>query len=296
MKMTLHVWVSALALVAAETVPADVVYRETFANGTVGNQLPSGWGWSTQSTSALSQATRVSGGPTAGVVGGVYPTDVNSNSRVGQNIGGSTASLANGFMAWTMTGGGPAVFAYTNEYSIDRSVWNLTGLSLDANVYPGTGYSTAETDLVRLALQIGGTWYVTAQAQAPKLQSAGGGTLFASEYGALNYGFLTAADAWRTLTISGSGTSSGFTIDSAPLPADLPGGTITGLGVYWDMAPVNGGTISQPHWDNLTVLGVVPEPAGLGLSLLASAILLRRRARRAGKEATHVADKMLGEG
>jgi hypothetical protein len=281
MKMPLRVLVSALALVAAGRVSADVIYRETFATAAnVGQQSPGDWGWTVQSTTALSQAATISGGATAGVAGtGGYasnPDDVNSNSRVGQTVGTGAASLGYGFMGWQMNLGGQGVFTSTGEYTIDRDLYDVTSLRIDASGYP----AGAAADDIRVAVQIGGDWYASAHAAAPALQSASGGTLFATQYGALTYDFSTAASDWRTLTISGSGSSSGFLLGPDPLLTDLPTGDITAFGVYWDMATLSGGT-SYPRWDNFTVNGVVvPEPAGSVLFLLASALLLRRRDRR----------------
>lgn len=272
MRTSVRVVVSTLCLLVGGGVSADVIYRETFATAAnVGNQPPADWGWTVQSTAAFTQSARISGGSSAGGAGGVFPDDVNSDSRVGEPIGTGTAALEYGFIAWQMANGGQTVFAYTQEYAVDRDLYSLTGFSLDASGYPGTG--GVSQDQVRLAVQTAGQWYVTDQAEDPALQSAAGGQLFATEYGTLTY----AGDLWRTLTVSGSGTSSTFALGAAATA--LPDGDLTGLGVLWDMAAVTG--TSYPRWDNFTVNGVVPEPAGLGLFLLGGALLLGRRARRA---------------
>lgn len=258
---------------------ATVVYRETFATAEgVGNQPPGDWGWSSLSDEELTVSPRISGGTSAGAEGGVFPDDVNSNSRVGESIGAGTATLDYGFLAFGATGGDRTVLTFTDETPIDRGTWPIDSFSVDANVYPGDGYTTAAQDAVSIAINISGQWYLTAQSHLPEIQDVGGGGAFATDHTTLTFPFDSAGDAWRTLSVTIAGSSTTFEVGSAPLSADLPSGTIDAFGVYWDMAPVEAGSRSDPHWDNFTVTSSVPEPSSfLAFALGMLVFILHRR-------------------
>jgi hypothetical protein len=274
---------SALAILASAASAQSVLYRETFSATTAfNNSQPGTVGWAVHSGSAVyysdfgQNAAGVGSGSVSLPVNGI-PTDV-SNVNAGSqtstiNPSGQTATgiffVSTGINGTTPK---PAFLAWTNEAGpiAASTVGNIS-------FYLG---STSGAQPVRVAVQVGGSWYVSTETFQDD-NISGGASGFAAGASLQSFNFTTAASAWQTVSFQQSGsnplTSNGtgnLTITGTALSA--LSGNITAFGIYG-----NNGSSATTRFDTYTITAI-PEPssfaalAGLGaLGLVAS----RRRRR-----------------
>lgn len=110
-------------------------------------------------------------------------------------------------------------FGFTNEFSIDQSAFDIEQISW----YQGNNNANAE---LRVALQIGGQWYVSNQVFTNP--AVGSGDDFVNEAVPKVFTFSTDASEWLDLIFT---PGSELTLGNS-LANPLPAGTITGFGLY----------------------------------------------------------------
>jgi hypothetical protein len=248
-----------------------VLYRECFGNDLLGPtnyRSPADYQWQTVQ-GGFGLAASVYTGTEVPVPS--YHQSVTNEPGRPQDLdnvnAGASFSQANGFYAFGAVY--PAytdrILLFTDEYALDRSVWNVTAVSWrqgnDLDIDP------AET---RVAVRIAGTWYVSTQAFTSADMPQG---QFAASPNAVQHTFLfdTAADAWRPLLFTPAAVLQ-LTLDEQ-LAAPLPDGDITAFGLYvWEKGA------RYNAIDTLQVDGLlVPEPATMATLGAGLGLLLRRR-------------------
>jgi hypothetical protein len=260
---------------------AEVIYRETFGRpgpGTTSNIGPTNFHWIRYNTAGTltSLTGGVNGGGSAGTEVG-RPTDL-ANVNAGNNSDGTSGAYA---LGWAFMDG-TSRLAYTPEYSFNPADYQAGSLTF--SWYQGNNTSIADNDF-RLALQIGGAWYVSSQSFANTASVTGGGnfgTLAAGAGGAefMSLIYDSAAANWLTLDFTGSynhldgtTTTSGALALGSAAESDLSG-MITGFGLY------RNATGQNARWDSFQIEGIlIPEPSSLALFGLGGlgVLLFRRR-------------------
>jgi hypothetical protein len=252
---------------------ASAIYLQNFSVLSTGGMTPlSALNWNPYYGNASTDATLAAPGnsgnpPNAMLSGGPSGASPGPNVNAAQVSG--VTSDANGFVPLLSINGVQQMFAYTNEYTIDRTSFAPATFSW----YAASGYAG---DLQRLAVQIGGNWYASTSPISPP----GGviaGTSFQGGSQKFTTTFSTDASAWDTLNFA---PGSPLTLGSA-LSSPLPGGNITGFGIYAQIAD-NSGTTNQNErtfFDTFEVdaITLVPEPTACALVFAGGAVLLRRR-------------------
>lgn len=267
---------SSILLATSVASAQSVVYRETFGNNTAGNISLSVAGWAVHGGGGLVRTADTGIGISSATGRGTTLANVNA---------GSSSSLTNGFIfagfqnagqsgANNFTANGAGIL-WTNEYTIGRGAQELSSVSF----YLGNGGTGAT---VRVALQIGGGWYVSNQtfANNPAVAS---GTFGASSV--LNtFNFTTSASAWRQLNFNApslTANGSQLSLVGTTLASALPSGDVTAFGLYVDAVATNNGTVRVDSFEIAT--SAIPEPSAFaslaGAGALAFGALRRRRAR-----------------
>jgi hypothetical protein len=182
----------------------------------------------------------------------------------GANVNATAAIVSNvtGFVPVQSTDGADQFIVYTNEYTIDGS---LVG---DFSWYSASMYSG---DSQRVAVQIGGNWYASTSPVTPPVASSGG--VFYNHATQSTLQFSTAAANWESLNFT---PGSDLTLGSV-LSSPLPSGSITGFGLYIQIANQSAGN-EKSYFDTFE-LDSVPEPASGGLMCVGGLCLLARRRR-----------------
>ncbi len=272
----------ALPLVASSAIAqTTVLYRETFGNTTGNNQLFSYSGWalhgvSTGGTVNVRTADGNHGvGPAGGSPTGSEFTNVGAGTQISTTSGIAYLQLQNGFGA--QFSAGSASLAWTNEH-VANSATFTTGQIGSVSFFLGNA-STATT--VKIALQVGGAWYVTDASFTSDvaIPSASGFGASATEK---IFTFTRDAAAWRTLNFTpgtnalGDNGTGNLSVGGAALASDLPLGNVTAFGLF-----IPSGASATIRFDTFTITAI-PEPsafAGLaGLGALGFAASRRRRA------------------
>jgi hypothetical protein len=182
---------------------------------------------------------------------------------------GTSLSTVNG-LVFTSGGAGSAAvnnwIAYTTGYTVDTTATPIADISFYAgNAAGAPGY--------RIAVEIGGNWYASSAtlANAVAVGTIGG---FAAGAQMVTFNWTTAASAWDSLSFTpGSALVLGSTLIS-----DLPGGNVTGFGLYSD-TPASGGPTRR--FDTFQI-DTVPEPSSVLLVLSGVGVLISlRRSRKA---------------
>jgi hypothetical protein len=257
---------SMVALIAVPVLHADVIYRETFGETVNNNPLSDNtWAGAFGATGSNAFSSMNFGlsnnfskpGATAPSVNAGVSTNPSTTLGFVFSNGGTVASSN-----W---------LAYTNEYTVDTSLWTPTSISF----YSGNA-AGATIPVYRIAAQIGGNWYATdstfanatAVTAAGNFQNAGSG---GAEL--MTFAWTNAAASWRDLAFTLNTT---MTLSGTTLAADLPTGNITGFGLYSEAV---GGTIRR--FDTFEINATAtPEPTTVSL-LLATALVGLSRRRRA---------------
>ena len=250
----------------------SIVYRETFSNtgnanvsyGNIGWNLY--WNQSGTSTTAGTAVNRTNPG-TTGNPGNLTGAAVNFTAVAGAattNIGQQQAGSGTGF-AFVGATDVTAAFAFTTEYNGTSAITtsNIQSISFVQ------GNSAAAT--FRAAVQVGGTWYVTA--------SQSGNTMTAAQFAGTLNPYVAGQGVALTFDLtSASWSALDFTPGSAlsvGASTTLPTGTVTAFGYFVTMA---GGTTVRV--DDFSV-SVIPEPSSFaalaGLAGLGMAASRRRR-------------------
>jgi hypothetical protein len=273
----------ALALpLGATTGFADtILYRETFGN-TGGNQLYSFSGWALHSVSSTNVVnvrtadTNQGIGPAVGKPTAAEFTNVGAGTTVSTNNGLAYLQLQSNFGA--QFGAGAAALAWTNEHVANGATFT-TGQIGSISFYLGNG-STGTP--VKIAIQVGGAWYVSAADFTSDLavSSAADFNARATEK---TFTFTRDAAAWRTLNFTpGSNPlqdngAGNLAVGGSSLVANLIDGNVTAFGFF-----VPSGATATVRVDTFTITAI-PEPSTFaalaGFGALGCAAL-RRRARR----------------
>ncbi|HRJ71078.1 MAG TPA: PEP-CTERM sorting domain-containing protein [Terrimicrobiaceae bacterium] len=262
--------ISVLFAASGTRAGAAVIYLNNFGNntggiislGTYDSETNTGIGWNVLRSQNGANTTNVS--PTADARVGVNQGASRPNNAVNVN---APISLSNtNGIAYLSNGSGAGVIYtalfYTTQYTIDRSAYSVENFQWYANQSDAAGTTQ------QLAVQVGGSWYVTTTITPPN------GSFGNFSTGAALQTVDFAAASWYSLTAS---LGSPFAIGGSS--TILPGGNITGFGLY-----VNNGTVASNYsrFDTFTInASAVPEPSSVGLAGLALGIvLLRLRKRR----------------
>jgi len=179
------------------------------------------------------------------------------------NATAAVSSTVNGFVPLLSNNGADQFVVYTTEYNIDGTLVN------DFSWYSGSMYSG---DSQRVIVQIGGNWYASTTSQTP-VNPVNNGSSFGSTATQSTLTFSTAAANWETLNFS---AGSDLTLGSV-LSSPLPSGSITGFGLYIQIANQSAGN-EKSYFDTFE-LDSVPEPASGGLMCVGGLCLLARRRR-----------------
>jgi hypothetical protein len=158
--------------------------------------------------------------------------------------------------------------AYTTGYTVNTTATPIADISFYAgNAAGAPGY--------RIAVEIGGNWYASSAtlANAVAVSSIGG---FAAGAQKVTFNWTTAASAWDSLSF----TPSSALVLGSTLVSDLPGGNVTGFGLYSD-TPASGGPTRRVDTFQIDTVPV-PEPSSVVLVLSGVGMLMGlRRARKA---------------
>lgn len=155
--------------------------------------------------------------------------------------------------------------AFTEQYAIDRSVWQMETISFYA------ARTAAVGGTVRAALKIDGIWYVS-DARTPVALSSNTDAAFATSAGLIEIDFNL--ESWYQLTAS---VGSPFFIGETPV--SLSAGNIDAFGVF--AVPRNANDM-RVMIDTFSITGTaIPEPSTAMLFLLfGGGLALRRIVRR----------------
>lgn len=275
-----------LGVIAMQVVPAQaagVLYREIFPNRPTSSTASQEQQLNNEGWYGGNSGDPFQQGPTGGegaISNGGTPlaselTPVNS-SPIGPIV------PATSFAFWSKEGVSNN-FLYTTEYvlpstALQRVEWNSRNTSNSVTVTTAAGQGGINETDTHIAVRIGNVWYVSDQ------------------------GFLQSGDAtsWRFNGVDiapltwGLFDNFGVIPDLTKMPsrsatqgsgiADLPGGTVTAFGLWWErVSRPSGQSNGTNRIDNFTLIGEIPEPATLtlfGTGLLGAA-WLRRRQRKA---------------
>ncbi len=281
-------------MLSASLSHADTIYRETFGNASspVVRQNPNVFAW---------QVFNQTGAPLT-TVGGNYGVDTTAgfpadlvNINAGFNSDGSSGALSPGPFFWAASQAGR--LSFTPEYSINLADYS----SLTFSWYQGNANTV---DPFRLAVHIGGVWYVNTTETLNTVSGISGST-FGSAAGPnaqlMTVNFDPAAANWQVLnfdgTYDGGGTFGGAaaattssTVGTMFLSANSTdlSGTIDAFGyMFWASGTALGSASANAggnvRIDNYQIDAIpVPEPAGIALAEMAGCaiIMLRRRSGR----------------
>ncbi len=259
------------SLLATETALADpiptVVYREIFPNGTgvaiSTSTNPNQWvstGWDGYQGADGHQML----GGAYSTTGWYVPQHDTVDTRTGiANIGINSkacCSTLGGYLGLLAAGSftSDPVLLFTNEYSVDRSEWNVAKVEWWQTI--GVNNSPGPASAVRVALKIGDDWYASDQSFATATSSGSG-----------PHSLVFENAPWRPLTFSpGSELTLGLSTGA------LPGtGDISAFGYFVDSWTAGIRLDTYEMW-----AVPVPEPGGVTLLSLALVGLLFRRRRR----------------
>jgi hypothetical protein len=165
--------------------------------------------------------------------------------------------------------------AYTTGYTVDTTLNPIQDISF----YAGSTALNGVVPGFRIAVQIDGNWYASAQvlANAVSVASAANFHLGAGSGGAqqVTFNWTTAASAWDSLSFTPGTTL----VLGSTLLSDLPGDPVTGFGLYSDQEP--GGGNATRRFDTYQI-DMVPEPSSAVLALFGVGVLMSlRRSRKA---------------
>jgi hypothetical protein len=255
-------------LLSMQVTQAQVpIYREVFGNNTAGNVNLSTVGWSGN------------WGPTATDSSSPSPNNFGISSALGKpgtldniNAGGLSLSTANGLLFTSGTGASLNNWiAYTTGYTVDTSVTPIQDISF----YAGSAANcTFGIPGFRIAVQIGGNWYASTQVLANNVAVTSAAN-FNTGAQQVTFNWTTDASAWDSLSFTpGTTLALGSTLTSP-----LPGGPVTGFGLYSDQEPGSGNATRRA---DTFQIDPVPEPGSVGLLLFGAGVLMSlRRSRKA---------------
>ena len=271
MKRTLlvTVFVGATLLSMQVTQAQTAIYRELFAQLTTANVAPSVDSWVGSWSGAAIDSQAGGSGATLGFFG--ISSSAGNSTAVGPAIN-TTPAEVNTNRGFLFTSGGAGLpgttnwIAYTTAYTVDANAYSVNDMSF----YSGN-VSTAS--LEHFVVQIGGSWYATVQTFGNAL-TVGTAGAFAASAQKDTFTWTTAASAWETLNYT-----PGITLSvGSVLGSDLPGGNITGFGLYSD-GPGGGTMRADTFQIDATA---VPEPSSVALVLFGAGVLMSlRRSRKA---------------
>src|SRR3974390_622026 len=231
MKKALAVTFSAVTiLLSTQVSPAQVpIYREVFGNTSTGvNVLLSTVGW------------HGAWGATATDSSNPSPNNFGISSSVGSptnldnvNAGGPASTTTNGYIFTSGTGASLNNWiAYQNTYTVNTAVTPIQTISFYCGSADNVTYGIPGA---RIAVQIGGNWYVTSQVFSNTV-SVSSGANFNSLAQQVSFTWTTAASAWDSLTFV---PGASLVLGSA-LTSPLPGGNIPAFGLYSAQDPGSG--------------------------------------------------------
>jgi hypothetical protein len=273
-------------LLSMQVTYGDVIYRETFSQtaGAANTNFDFvGWSgyWSpTAQSTDQGNTINTNNGATVYNNFGVgsslgRPSGLN-NVNAGANVGNTNGfPFSSGFLSVSNN-----ILTYTTEYTVDPTLWNVGSISF----YSGNTSNTFPKGMPgsRIAIQIGGNWYVSATNMVQNNNIANAAA-FATSGQQMIFNWTTAASAWDSLTfVPGTSLAVGSVLGS-----DLPSAPITAFGLYSDPSVnTNGvGGIATRRWDTYEIDGtaVVPEPSSVALVLIGLGALVGglRRSRKA---------------
>ncbi len=242
---------------------ATIIYLQNFS-ASAGMTGLSTVNWNAYYGSATTPATVATAG-SSGVPANAMISGGPSAPTPGANVNAAAAvsSTANGFVPLLSSDGADQFVAYTNEYSIDPAAGTPT-----FSWYAASGYTG---DLQRLIVEIGGNWYASTAPISPP-SGVIQGTSFQAGSGDFSTVFSTGALGWDSLNFS---PGSDLTLGPA-LTTPLPSGSITGFGIYAQIANNSKGN-ERTFFDTFEVTTTVPEPVSGAIFVCAGGLLSRRR-------------------
>ncbi|MEJ0089855.1 MAG: PEP-CTERM sorting domain-containing protein [Limisphaerales bacterium] len=261
------VLVGAILLSMQTTQAQTPIYREVFGNNTAGNANLSTVGW------------LGSWGPTATDSATPSPNNFGVSAAVGApnnldniNAGGPSLSQANGLVFTSGTGASLNNWiAYTTEFTVDPTLTPIQNISFYAGSSANGAFGIPG---FRVAVQIGGSWYASTAVFANTVAVASAAN-FNTGAQMMTFNWTTDASAWSSLDFT-PGTS---LVLGSTLASPLPGGSITGFGLYSDQEPGAGNATRR--FDTFQI-NPVPEPTSAMLVLAgAGALMVVRRFRKA---------------
>lgn len=275
-----------LGMIAAAIFPAGVhgqtvLYRQVFGNSGGGNNIAASVKWSAYD--AAQGAVDISGtgaGPgydishAAGkttTLGNVNSTVTATSTSVGyfftQGVAGPTGgALPVGDVQLVIPNATESTYFGANA-DLDPSHYSTLTFSWEASNL--NFISGVNVNVLRLAVEVGGNWYVSATSYSPPISGT-----FATSAVDESFVFTTLAASWNTLNFTvGSTLSMGSTAGS-----DLSG-VIQNFGIF--IQNTSGTTAGVSGFDTFTLTGIaVPEPSSLALvaiGFVGLSLGLRRR-------------------
>ena len=226
------------------------IYRQVFGNSTnvsSANVALSTVGW------------QGNWGPTATDSSNPSPNNFGLSASVGSpttldniNAGGPASTTINGYMFTSGTGANLNNWiAYQNTYTVNTAVTPIQTISFYCASAANGAYGIPGA---RIAVQIGGNWYVTSQVFSNTV-SVSSGSNVNSLAQQVTFTWTTAASAWDSLTFV---PGASLVLGSA-LTSPLPGGNLTAFGLYSDQEP--GGGNATRRFDTFEIdTGVAAGP------------------------------------
>lgn len=214
------------------SVPADVLYAEDFPYvGPNGNLPISGVGW----VSSASASTSV----------GIYE----AGTGLGDVFSYSPSATTNAYYTTDTNDIGLSGLPF-----LDINPANYPAITFQAGFVPGNGAGQVSGAIsVYWAVDMSGTWYCSAQAQAIDLAAL-------SPYQTYQYGFNPNATNWNNLTITGSAAIIGS-------PASVPlAGDITGAGLVIAHNTSSGSDMNFQDFE-ITTNSALGQPPNIGTNI-----------------------------
>lgn len=264
---------------SAQAVQATVIYREVFGSTAVTELDNTNIDWNANFVGSDGSTLYGTTNTNTYTYFGVEQVEGRPNNLPNVNAGNVELSQVNSYgyrLASVNNPNGHRSMVWTEEYTVDRSSWQIDTISFYSNnsSTPGVSQLALRVDSLNTPGDLtDDVWVVSSDI----FSSTGGTAANWPSHGVLhtlNFGTAT----WKSLTFNplyGSGTGSGSDLSAPGSSVAFPSGNITAFGLY--IPPSN----SVIRFDTYQIdAHPVPEPASVSLLLMGSLFFVRLRRKR----------------